>query len=611
MESGTCGTLSKTVYPNSRAGRPRTRSRWSVVIELPARSDGKKSVSEYVGQWLSANDISQVFTLPGGMIAPILDAIHQRGDIDLVTMHHEQAVAFAADGVGRFAGTPGVAFATAGPGATNMLTAIASAYLDSVPAVFVTGQVQSYLLKGERPVRQYGFQECDVVAMAVPVTKAAWRARSGDEVPELLDRAMRLAVEGRPGPVLVELPSDVQTMSVPPEAAPRRAAATVPAAVDRDTITEVLDELASAARPLVLIGGGVQAARAADAARHLLRRLGAPVAASVTALDVLPAEDPLRLGMIGMYGNRWVNLAVSEADFVLTLGARLDFGTLGADVAAWGRGRRVVQVDCDPGEMRRVRGVRAIVADLRSFIDAGLAASDGRVFPEHEDWRTHIDRMRAEWPDTEELTGHAGINPNVLMRQLSAASLPAAAFVIDAGQHLWWACQSLRPAQGQRLLPALGLGPCGWAFPAAIGVACHARRPVVVVVGDGAFQFNIQELQTVARGRLPIKLVIVDNGAHGSVRQLQEEAFEGRYPTTVQGYDAPDFARVAQAYGIDSRSVSEPEEVADALSWLWRDETAPALLHVRIPTELNVYPNVPFGASLTVMRSQPGRQAAS
>ncbi|WP_433534565.1 thiamine pyrophosphate-binding protein [Micromonospora sp. CA-249363] len=577
------------------------------MIDTSVPGDAKKTVSEYVAQWLSVNGISRVFTLPGGMIAPMLDAIHRRAGIELITMHHEQAVAFAADGVGRFAGAPGVAFATAGPGATNMLTAIASAYLDSVPAIFVTGQVQSYLLKGDRPIRQYGFQECDVVAMAAPVTKAAWRAGSGDEVPELLDRAMRLAVDGRPGPVLVELPSDVQTMSVPPQAAPRRVTATAPSAVDPGTIAEVLHELTSASRPLVLVGGGVQAAGAAEPARRLLRRLGVPVAASVTALDVLPSEDPLRLGMIGMYGNRWVNLAVSEADFVLVLGSRLDFGTLGADVAAWGRGRQVIQVDCDPGEMRRVRKARTIVAELRSFFDAALTASDGQVFPNHDEWRTHIDRTRAQRPDTEELTGHAGINPNVLMRQLSAASHPAAAFVIDAGQHLWWACQSLQPAQGQRLLPALGLGPCGWAFPAAIGVACHARRPVVVVAGDGAFQFNIQELQTVARGQLPIKLVIVDNGAHGSVRQLQEEAFEGRYPTTVEGYDAPDFARVSEAYGIASRSVSRPEEVPDALAWLWRDESAPALLHVRIPTELNVYPNVPFGAALTVMRSQPGR----
>jgi acetolactate synthase I/II/III large subunit len=575
------------------------------MIDAPTPGTAKTTVSDYTARWLQARGITHVFTLPGGMIASLLDAVHRHGGVEIVTMHHEQAVAFAADGAARFHGTPAVALATAGPGATNMLTAIGSAYLDSVPAVFITGQVQSYLLKGDRPVRQFGFQECDVVAMAEPVTKAAWRALSGTQVPAMLDAAWELAVTGRPGPVLIELPSDVQTMPVPQDAEPGPWAAVTPEFDDTAAMEALFDAFAAAERPVVLIGGGVQAARAAKRARSLLQRLGAPVAASVMALDVLPADDPLRLGMIGMYGNRWVNLAVSEADFVLVLGSRLDFGTVGADVAAWRKGREVFQIDCDPGEMRRIPGARSAAADLGAFLDAALPLALAREFPDRKSWRDRTAELRARWPDTEELAGCPGINPNVLVRELSAASAPAAAFVIDAGQHLWWACQSIQPAEGQRFMPALGLGPCGWAFPAAIGVAHTTHRPVVLFAGDGAFQFNIQELQTVVRNRLPVKIVIVDNGSHGSVRQLQEQVFDGRYPTTVLGYDAPDFARVAQAYGMASRAVSAPDEVGDALRWLWRDESSPALLHVRIATELNVYPNVPFGSPITVMESQP------
>ena len=292
---------------------------------------------------------------------------------------------------------------------------------------------------------------------------------------------------------------------------------------------------------------------------------------------------------------------------MLVLGSRLDFGTIGADVAAWGRGRKIFQVDCDPAEMRRVRRAHGIVADLRAFTDAALPRAGARDFPDWKNWRTELAGLRERWPDTEELAGCQGINPNVFMRQLSLASAAAAAFVIDEGQHLFWACQSIRPADGQRLLPALGLGPCGWAFPAAIGVAHTAGRPVVLIAGDGAFQFNIQELQTVIRGSLPVKMVIVDNGSHGSVRQLQEQAFDRRYPATVLGYDTPDFAAVARAYGIESRELSQPGDVADALTWLWQDPAAPALLHVRIATELNVYPNVPFGAPISQMETwQPG-----
>lgn len=541
------------------------------------------------------------------MIAPILDAIHRYGETEIVTMHHEQGVAFAADGASRFHGTPFVALATAGPGATNMLTPIASAFLDSIPVIFITGQVQSYLLKGERPVRQFGFQECDIVSMAAPVTKAAWRAVSGEQVPAMLDDAIRLAVSGRPGPVLIELPSDVQTQAVPPDARPPapalQAGTDVAVLSETELIDELLDALTAAERPMVLIGGGVRAAHAAGRARTLLQCLNVPVAASVTALDVLPYEEPLRLGMIGMYGNRWVNLAMSQADVVLVLGSRLDFGTIGADVAAWGRGRRIFQVDCDPAEMERVRRVRSIVADLAAFIDTAMPLASARDFPEREEWHKHLAELRERWPDTDELAGCQGINPNMLMRQLSLASSAAVAFVIDEGQHLFWACQSIQPAEGQRLLPALGLGPCGWAFPAAIGVAHTAGRPVVLVAGDGAFQFNIQELQTVVRGGLPIKMVIVDNGSHGSVRQLQEQAFGRRYPATVLGYDTPDFAAVARAYGIESRELSEPGDTDDSLNWLWQDPAAPALLHVRIATDLNVYPNVPFGAPISQMET--------
>ncbi|MGV9677300.1 thiamine pyrophosphate-binding protein [Nocardia sp. NPDC003482] len=565
----------------------------------------RTTASDHVAQWLCDREIAQIYTLPGGMIATLLDAVHRKGRTRIVTLHHEQAVAFAADGVGRYLGAPGVALVTAGPGATNTLTAVGSAYLDSVPALFLTGQVQSYLLRGRRAVRQYGFQECDIVAMAAPVTKAAWRPRTADEIPEMLDAAYELATTGRPGPVLLELPADLQAQPVSRRARFDRPPAAAPTPFrDAETVTELFDAFTAARRPLVLLGGGVHAARAAAECRTLLRALGAPVAASVTALDVLPGDDPLRLGMIGMYGNRWVNLAVDAADLVLVLGSKLDFGTLGADVSGFTKRRTVFQVDCDPGEMNRLREPHRIVADLREFLEVAGKLAAEREFPDRRDWLDHLAESRRRWPADAELAGCRGINPNVAIRELSAVSAPAAALVVDAGQHLWWACQSVRPADGQRFLPALGMGPCGWAFPAAIGIAVAAARPVVLIAGDGAFQFNIQELQTVVRYRLPIKIVILDNGCHGSVRQLQEQAFDGRYPSTVIGYDAPDFARVATAYGIAARTADAPDELADALRWLWRDPDAAALLRIRIAPELNVYPNVPFGAPLTVMESQ-------
>jgi acetolactate synthase-1/2/3 large subunit len=568
----------------------------------PAGGD-QETVSDHFARWLRASGISHAFALPGGMIASLLDAIHRDGGTELVTLHHEQSVAFAADGYGRSTGRPAVALSTAGPGATNMLTGIADCFLDSIPAIFVTGQVQTYLLKGDRPVRQFGFQECDVVSMATPVVKRAWSVGTPDEVPAVLEEARRLTTDGRPGPVLVEMPSDVQSMPLARQPETVSPVATAPAFDDEAAVAVVLDAAAAAERPLVLIGGGVHAAGAADACRALLRRLGIPVAASVMALDVLPAGDPLRLGMIGMYGNRWVNLAVAESDFVLVLGSRLDFGTIGADVGAWRKGRVTCQVDCDPGEMQRVGAAHTIAADLRAFCELALPLARRRALPARATWVERLAELRSTWPDTQELDGCDGINPNVFVRRLSEASAAAGSFVVDAGQHLWWACQSFQPRPGQRFMPALGLGPCGWSLPAAVGVALGSGRPVVVVVGDGAFQFNLQELETIRRNALPIKVVVLDNGCHGSVRQLQEAVFGGRYPSTVQGYSAPDFCAIAAAYGIEAATVTEPDAVDDALRALWRDKASPGLLHVRLSAELNVYPNVPFGASLAVMEA--------
>jgi acetolactate synthase I/II/III large subunit len=571
-------------------------------------------VSAYIVRALRAWGISHVFTLPGGLIAPIIDAIYRDDEIRLVNMHHEQAVAFAVDGFGRSRGTPAVGLGT-GPGGPNLLTPITSSFLDSIPGVFITGQVQSYLLRRDRPVRQFGLQECDIGAMARAVTKGIWRVEAAADVPAILDEAIALSLDDRPGPVLVELPADLQTAQLPAERRPQPRPPSKRRLDDPDALGPLLDELSAAERPLVLVGGGVRAAHATEACRALLACLDVPVLESVTALDVLAADDPLRVGLIGMYGNRWANLAAMEADFVLVLGSKLDLGTVGADVIAWGKGRTIYQVDCDPGETLRVRGVRTIVSDLGEFCALALRAAQDRTFPSRPEWAQRLTELREAWPDTNELGECDGINPNVLARELSAASPAECDFVADAGQHLWWTAQSFQPKLGQRFIPSLGLGPCGYSLPAAVGIALASHRPAVVVVGDGAFQFNLQELQTVVRNRLPIKIVLIDNQCHGSVRQFQEENLDGRYPTTVIDYDTPDFGRLAEAYGIRSREVSEPDGVGEALGWLWADPLQAALLHVRIPMLLNVYPNVPLGAPLSVMAGrsdlEPTRAAAA
>jgi acetolactate synthase-1/2/3 large subunit len=557
---------------------------------------------QYLAQALEDRGVSAVFEVVGGMITFLLDSLHTRTKVRVVSMHHEQGAAFAADAFGRITGIPGVALATSGPGATNLLTGIGSCYFDSSPAVFITGQVNTHELKGARAIRQSGFQETDIVSVARPLTKAAWMAERADEIPTLLDRAFALAVADRPGPVLIDIPLNLQAAEI--EAPPARPAPEpVLRAESGPLLDELLAALARAERPLLLVGGGVQAARAAAPLRLLAERLQVPVLSSLLGVDVLPAADPLRVGMIGTYGNRWANLALGRSDLLVVLGSRLDIRQTGADTEFFARGRTIFHVDCERDELnRRVPGCRAIHEHLRPLLAEAAERAARLPRPERAAWLAELAELRRAWPDTAELTGLEGINPNALMHRLSAAAREVGAYAVDVGQHQMWAAQSLDLAPGQRFLTSGGMGSMGFALPAAIGASVAlGDRPVVVVAGDGGFQCNIQELQTVARSRLPLKIAILDNGCHGMVRQFQESYFDGRYHSTVWGYSAPDFRKVAEAYGIAAAAVASEAELDAGIAALFADPAAPALLHVKIPMAANAYPKIAFGHPLTEM----------
>jgi acetolactate synthase I/II/III large subunit len=559
-------------------------------------------VSDYVAEFLHAQGVRHVFELVGGMITQFVDSIHVQGNIQLISVHHEQAAAFAADAAGRVTGVPGVAMATSGPGATNLLTGIGSAYFDSSPTVFITGQVTRSEQKGQRAVRQLGFQETDIVPIATPLTKAAWRVQVPEEIPGRLADAFRLALSGRPGPVLLDIPMDVQSVQIPAE--PPVLVTPIPSsAPDAAAIEQILDELAAAQRPLILVGGGIRAARATEVLRGLVNRVRVPVVNSLLAMDALSYQHPLRVGMIGSYGNRWANFALAEADYLLVLGSRLDVRQTGALTEAFKGNRTIVHVDCDVAEMNnRVKGCRAVVSDLQAFLPAALSLATHREFPEHGDWVKQIGKLKSAWPDTRELQDMPGINPNVFMHQLSARSRAAAAYVADVGQHQMWAAQSLELDTHQLFLTSGGMGAMGFGLPAAVGAALACPgRVIVMIAGDGGFQLNLQELQTVVRNKLPLKLVILNNRCHGMVRQFQQSYFGERYQSTFWGYSAPDFTEVARAYGIAAATVQEPAKIEEALDAMWQDPAAPFLLQVMIDTMSNAYPKVAFGKPITEM----------
>jgi acetolactate synthase-1/2/3 large subunit len=598
-------------------------------------------VTNYIAQFLAAQGVSCVFEMSGGMITHLLDSIHQQGDVRIVSVHHEQTAAFAADAAGRITGVPGVAMATSGPGATNLLTGIGSCFFDSSPSVFITGQVNRNEQKGDRAIRQLGFQETDIVSMALPITKAAWMVMEPEDVPEALERAFRIATEGRPGPVLLDIPMDVQrgdiNVPAPVKIQPKHemnsqlngvhpngvahspngasstnsafstnsAAPLAPDAMSDDPAfwNEMWASLANAERPLILVGGGVNSARVVPQFRELVAALGIPVVYSLMAVDAVTYDDPFRAGWHGSYGNRWANLAIGRSDLLLVLGSRLDVRQTGADTKAFKGEREVFQVDVEPGEMNnRITGCRTLLSHLQPFLAEASKQAPSHPLPARKEWLDEINELREAWPDTKEVGDVPLINPNEFIHVLSQHSQAAGAYLIDVGQHQMWAAQSVELGQKQRFLTSGGMGSMGFALPAAVGAAAVLNgQPVVVIAGDGGFQTNIQELQTIVRNGWPVKIVVINNNCHGMVRQFQESYFDSRYQSTLWGYDSPDFARVAEAYGIPGMTVSEPEKMEEAAAWLWSDPTKPALLQVMVDTLTNAYPKIAFGKPMTEM----------
>lgn len=559
--------------------------------------------SDYIARYIADRGVSHVFELIGGMTTHMLDSISRLGRTEIVTMHHEQAAAFAVDAAGRITQKPAVALATSGPGATNLLTGIGSCYYDSVPSVFITGQVNRNELRGDRNVRQLGFQETDIVSIARPLTKFAYQILSPGELPEILDRAFEEAITGRPGPVLLDIPMDIQRAELSePIALRAKEANSTPTLIDQRGLKRLIQAILRARKPLILAGGGIHSAGALPIFRRVVDKLRIPVVNSLMAVDVLPYEDKHRVGMIGTYGNRWANLALGQSDLIVVIGSRLDVRQTGSDVAFFKKDRKLFHFDCDPYEINnRVQGCEEILGDLKDTLKILEDVASSSTISDFAIWMAEIEALRVKYPDVQELEIAEGINPNVLLHALSASSTKAAAYVVDVGQHQMWAAQSLELTSRQRFLSSGGMGSMGFALPAAIG-ACFStnKSPIVMIAGDGGFQCNLQELQTVVRNRLPIKMVIINNGCLGMVRQFQESYFDCHYQSTIIGYDAPDFSAVANAYGIPARIISMAEESVDGCNWLW-GTGGPALLHVIVSSRANAYPKIAFGSPLTIM----------
>ncbi len=562
----------------------------------------KIKASDYIAKFLRAQEVKYVFQMSGGMITQILDAIHEEGGIEIISMHHEQSASFAVDAYGRCTGNVAVGMATSGPGATNLITGIASCYFDSSPALFITGQVNTHEQKGDKKIRQLGFQETDIVAMTQQITKKSYLISEAEQIEPVLKEAYELAISGRPGPVLIDIPMNLQRAELEVAPIQKISRTQINVQIEDSIFEDLIEAINQSKKPLILAGGGVNCAGASQQFLDLIEKLKIPVVSSLLGVDLVDYDHPLRVGFIGSYGNRWANIALGNADLLIVLGSRLDIRQTGADVESFRHNKTIFHVDCDEGEINnRVKNCIPIVMDVAAFISKMLERIEGKKLLSPTNWLEEIRQHKEKWPDTKELQGISGINPNYFMHFLSQHSQDSKGYIVDVGNHQMWAAQSLEVNQEQFFMTSAGMGAMGFALPAGIGASlAHNKKPVVVIAGDGCFQLNIQELQTIVREQIPIKMIVVNNNSLGMIRQFQDSYFNSRYLATYWGYTAPNFEEIAKAYGIAAKTILVSDEIESALQWLWSSNEA-SLLQVMVDVHANAYPKIAFGRPITEM----------
>ncbi|MBB4211809.1 acetolactate synthase large subunit [Rhodothalassium salexigens DSM 2132] len=538
---------------------------------------------------LQAQGVDTVFGYPGGAIMPVYDALPGSGLRHILT-RHEQGAAFAADAYARVAGKPGVCFATSGPGGTNLVTGLANAMLDSVPLIAVTGQVARPLMGTD------AFQEVDMFGITLPVVKHSMIITDAESIPEQVAEAFRIAMSGRPGPVLIDLPKDIAAAQVTdrPALAAHHQPCPRPAP---DALAEAEALIRSAHKPLIYAGGGVGMAGATDALQRFIERTQIPMVATLKGLGGIPTDDTDFLGMLGMHGNAAANLAVQESDLLICCGARFDDRATGK-LDTFAPNARILQFDADPAEISKLRTAdHALVGDMVAALDA-LDPGPLDIAP----WRDHTMALKQTHAWRYDAPGEAVFAP-LLLKQLSRAAGDDAIITCDVGQHQMWVAQHCRFSRPEGHLTSGGLGAMGFGLPAGIGaLLAEPHSPVITVSGDGSIMMNIQELATLKRYNLPLKIVLLDNQALGMVRQWQDLFFAGNF-SEIDLADNPDFAALARVFGLEAITVTQRSEVPTAIETLLKTP-GPALMHVHIDPAANVWPLVPPGAANSDMMDE-------
>ncbi|MEQ8331569.1 thiamine pyrophosphate-binding protein [Nisaea sp.] len=563
-------------------------------------------LSDYVVDFLARRGVDKAFAITGGASIHLIHSLGEHPDAGYICMHHEQACGMAADAYARVSKAGiGVAIATSGPGATNLITAIGCSWFDSIPVLYITGQVTRFRFKGDTGVRQIGFQETDIVPMVQPIVKYAAQVTDPAMIRFELEKALHIAKEGRPGPVLIDLPDDVQRLDIDPASlqgfsTPEHARASE---LD-DSIDRILDLLAHAERPVLVTGAGIRLSGGELEIRTLQELLQIPVAPSWATMDMWPSDSPFTIGGFGTHGTRAGNFAVQNADFILAVGARLSTRETGSPLSSWAREARVAIVDIDAAELAKFERFGKSVdvackADARDFLQAMIGRVESKNdLPAWPDWVQRIADWKSRYPVvSEDQLSEQPINPYAFFSQINDILADDEIIFVDTGCSLAWLMQAFRFNGRQRAIHDFNNTAMGYALPAAIGGwLAGDGRPVTCIVGDGSMMMNVQELATVASYKIPLKIIIINNNGYSMVQQTQEQWLDSKYYATSSegGLQFPDFVALARSFGLPAIKVDANDSCIKRIEDQFASNEA-AVIDVHIDRWHRVIPQSRFG----------------
>ena len=557
-------------------------------------------LSDYLIQYLVDHKVKDVFIVMGGAASHIVDSLGKNTKIRYICMQHEQAAAMAADVQARLTGHPSAAVATSGPGATNLITGTCTSWFDSIPCIFLTGQVALSETKGERKIRQLGFQETDIIEIVKSVTKYAVMVKDPSSIKYHLDKAFYLAKNGRPGPVWLDLPLNVQHSEINPDSLrgfnpklEKQGSQKL-----KQQVKKTLELIAKASRPIILAGHGIRIARAIPEFEKLINALGWPVVSTWNGIDILAHDDPLYVGQFGVYGARAANFAVQNSDLLISIGSRLDTRQTGNHPESFARAAKKIAVDIDQAELAKnwVKIDLAVNADAKDFLSQIAKHLKNPEKTRVDGWWQKIKDWQNKFPVIlpEFYKQKDSVNPYIFIRALSKELNNDDIILVDSGATTVWTFQAFKVKKGQRLINPLGNFPMGWAIPAGIGAwFATGKKRVICIAGDGAMQMNIQELQTIAYHKIPLKIFVINNHSYGIVKQFQDLYFDSRYEGTSyeKGYSCPDFLKIARDYNLSTSHLASNSQIGQKITKCL-SSPGPSLCEVLIDDNQKIIPKL-------------------